>query len=161
VVQFEPTIDFDLSRPMTQKELLIEVDSRIPPDTVAFALRVDGDFELVKARSVPRQEPPYRPLADVIADQHVFELRDLEGTLVGFRFPDYAQGIEAAGYHLHFISVDRTRGGHVLDFEARSGRVRVDTSADLHVELPAGIELAAPDLSAATHDALERVERSG
>ena len=64
-------------------------------------------------------------------------------------------------YHLHFISADRTRGGHVLDFASRSARVRVDPSANLHVELPAGVELAAPDLSAATHDALARVESSG
>ena len=27
--------------------------------------------------------------------------------VVGFRFPDYARGLEAEGYHLHFISADR------------------------------------------------------
>ena len=67
----------------------------------------DGEFELVRARSVPRQHPPYRPLAEVAAEQHVFELRDVSGTLVGFRFPDYASGVEVTGYHLHFITDDR------------------------------------------------------
>ena len=46
--------------------------------------------------------------------EHVFDLADVEGTMVGFRFPDYSEGIEVSGYHLHFITADRTRGGHVL-----------------------------------------------
>ena len=100
------------------------------------AVRFDGEFELVRARSVPRQHPPYRPLAEVAAEQHVFELRDVSGTIVGFRFPDYASGVELAGYHLHFITDDRRRGGHVLDYSARGGRLRIDPSSDLHVELP-------------------------
>jgi acetolactate decarboxylase len=161
VVWFDPTVDFVLGAPLAYEELLAEIGCRVPAEAVAFALRVDGDFDLVKLRSVPRQEPPYRPLAEVIAEQHVFELKSVPGTLVGFRFPDYSQGIEATGYHLHFISADRQRGGHVLECRPRSVRVGVDLSADLHVELPAGLDLAAPDLSQATRDALKTVERSG
>jgi len=109
---------------------------------------------------VPKQEPPYRPLAAVVADQHIFELTDVEGSLVGFRFPDYSQGIEVTGYHLHFITAARDRGGHVLECRPRHGRVRLDPSADLHVELPEGVDIAAPDLSEATRAALARVERA-
>jgi acetolactate decarboxylase len=97
-------------------------------------------------------------LTEVVADQHVFELADVEGTMLGFRFPSYVEGIEVGGYHLHFISADRSRGGHVL--ESRSGelRVRIDPSDDLHVELPPEIELEDPDLAAETHEAVLRVE---
>jgi acetolactate decarboxylase len=124
------------------------------------AVRIDGRFELVRARSVPRQSPPYRPLTDVVAEQHVFELADVAGTMLGFRFPDYAEGIEVGGYHLHFISEDRSRGGHVLGSRCDGTlSVRLDPSSDLHVELPPGIELAAPEVAAATHAAVERVER--
>ena len=57
--------------------------------------------------------------------------------MLGFRFPDYAEGIEVSGYHLHFISDDRSRGGHVLDSRGAARlRVRLDPSSDLHVELP-------------------------
>ena len=107
---------------------------------------------------MPRQEPPYRPLTEVVADQHVFELADVEGTMLGFRFPAYVEGIEVGGYHLHFISADRSRGGHVLDSRARGLRVRLDPSNDLHVELPPAVELADPDLAAETHAAVEAVE---
>lgn len=108
---------------------------------------------------MPRQEPPYRPLTEVVAEQHVFELTDVEGSMVGFRFPAYAEGIEVGGYHLHFISADRTRGGHVLDSRSRGPRVRIDPSNDLHVELPPQVDLADPDLAAETHAAVTAVER--
>jgi alpha-acetolactate decarboxylase len=37
-------------------------------------IALDGRFYLVRARSVPRQSPPYRSLTEVVAEQHVFEL---------------------------------------------------------------------------------------
>ena len=125
------------------------------------ALRVDGDFELVRARSVPRQHPPYKPLTEVVADQHVFELHDVRGTLVGFRFPEYSGTIEVSGFHLHFISDDRRRGGHVLDCRARSVTARLDPSTDLHLELPPGVDLSEPHLDVRTDEAVQRVEHKG
>jgi acetolactate decarboxylase len=119
------------------------------------AVRFDGSFEFVRARSVPRQDPPYRPLAEVAAEQHVFSFKDVRGTLVGFRFPDYASGVEVPGYHLHFITEDRRRGGHVLDYRARSGRLRIDTSSELHVELPLGVELSGEHVE---EEELQRIE---
>jgi acetolactate decarboxylase len=88
----------------------------------------------------------------------VFELADVEGTIVGFRFPAYVEGIEVAGHHLHFISADRCRGGHVLDSRATRLHARIDPSNDLHVELPPLVSLDDPDLSAETHAALASVE---
>jgi acetolactate decarboxylase len=162
VTRFSPTVDVELSGPLEHDALLAEIDALIADGGASCALRVDGRFELVRARSVPRQQLPYRSLTEVVAEQHVFELSDVVGTMVGFRFPDYAEGIEVGGYHLHFIDEARERGGHVLD--ARSAgllRVRLDPSSELHVELPPGIELADPGLAAATHDALDQVEHTG
>jgi acetolactate decarboxylase len=79
--------------------------------------------------------------------------------MVGFRFPAYVEGIEVGGYHLHFISEDRTRGGHVLDSRCGELRIQLDPSNELHVELPPSVDLADPDLASATHDAVELVER--
>jgi acetolactate decarboxylase len=110
---------------------------------------------------VPRQLPPYAPLAEVIADQHVFELTQVNGTMVGFRFPDYAQGVEVGGYHLHFIDADRRRGGHVLDCTVTGATACFDLSGELHVELPPGVDLDSAQLDAAAAAAIERVERSG
>jgi acetolactate decarboxylase len=162
VTDFAPSLDAQIEGPLEHDDLLAELDRLIPPDTASCAIRIDGRFELVRARSVPRQSPPYRPLTEVVAEQHVFELADVAGTMLGFRFPDYAEGIEVSGYHLHFISEDRSRGGHVLgSCSAGRLRVRLDPSSDLHVELPAGVELADPELASTTHAAIEQVERQG
>src|SRR4051812_8574313 len=158
VVDFAPTVEAALDDPLDNDVLLAEIDRVMPQGAVACALRIDGEFDLVRARSVPRQTPPYRPLTEVVADQHEFEFHDAAGSVVGFRFPYYSQGIELAGYHLHFITADRTRGGHVLELRVRSGGVQIDPSADLRVELPSGVDLAAPDLSEAARDALRNAE---
>jgi acetolactate decarboxylase len=160
VTCFEPAIDQEIAGLLDHPNLLTRLDELIPAAAASCAIRLDGRFESVRARSVPRQEPPYRPLTEVVLEQHIFELTDVEGTMLGFRFPDYAEGIEVGGYHLHFISADRSRGGHVLGSRANGLRARLDPSNELHVELPPAVDLADPDLAAATHAAVEAVERT-
>ncbi|HXR31362.1 MAG TPA: acetolactate decarboxylase [Solirubrobacterales bacterium] len=161
VTNFEPEIDQRLDGPLGHEQLLARLDELIPAGAASCAIRLDGRFELVRARSVPRQTPPYRPLTEVVAKQHVFELLDLAGTMLGFRFPEYIEGIEVSGFHLHFIDEERRRGGHVLSSRSRGLRARLDPSDDLHVELPPGIELGDPELAAGTHAAIEWVEHNG
>jgi acetolactate decarboxylase len=160
VTRFEAEVDERIEGGLSHDELLARLDALVPASTSSCAIRLDGSFELVRARSVPAQTPPYRPLTEVVADQHVFDLTEVSGTMLGFRFPAYAEGIEVGGYHLHFISEDRRRGGHVLDSRSSGLRARLDPSNDLPVELPPRIDLADPDLAAATHEAVLRVERS-
>jgi len=157
---FEASLELDLDGPMSYAELLAAIDRVAADPEASCAIRIDGEFERIRARSVPRQLPPYRPLTDVVADQHVFELADVEGSVVGFRFPDYARGLEAEGYHLHFITADRERGGHVLDCRPTRAHAAIDLSGELHVELPPGIELASAELDQTTAAALAQAETS-
>jgi acetolactate decarboxylase len=159
VTRFEPTIEAEVAAGLGHEDVLAALDELAPEGESSFAVRLDGRFASVRARSVPRQVPPYRTLAEVVADQHVFELTDVEGSMVGFRFPAYIEGIEVAGYHLHFVDAARRRGGHVLG--SHSGgplRARIDRADDLHVELPPAVDLADPDLAAETHAAIDSVE---
>ena len=80
------------------------------------------------------------------------------GSIVGFRFPDYAQGIDVAGYHLHFISDDRTIGGHVIDATLQTGALLVDGAHELHLEVPAGIVIGDADTRPAKAAAIRAVE---
>jgi alpha-acetolactate decarboxylase len=59
---------------------------------------------------------------------------------------------------LHFIDAARERGGHVLDSRPTRLRARLDPSNGLRVELPPGVDLGDPGLSAQTHAALARAE---
>jgi acetolactate decarboxylase len=160
VTSFEPEVDATLGGPLSHEELLGALDALLPDGAASCAVRLDGRFELVRARSVPRQSRPYRPLTEVVAEQHLFELADVAGTMLGFRFPSYVEGIEVTGYHLHFIDEDRSRGGHVLDSRSTGLRARLDPSSELHVELPPGVDLGDPGLAAQTHAAVARVEGS-
>ena len=81
--------------------------------------------------------------------------------MVGFRFPAYAEGIEVSGWHLHFITEDRSRGGHVLDSRTATAHVQIDPSSELHIELPPDIDLADPEAAGDTHAAIDRVEHEG
>lgn len=158
VVRFSAAVDFLLAGPISHDELCVELDRRLPAGAGACALRIDGTFELIRARSVPGQRHPYRPLVEVIEDQHVFDLGAVDGTIVGFRFPDHGGGIEASGYHLHFIDAELVRGGHVLDCRVTSARVRIDPSNELRIELPPGVDLSEPHLDRSMSEALRRVE---
>jgi acetolactate decarboxylase len=108
-----------------------------------IAIRIDGHFDMVRVRSVPKQAPPYPSLAEAIEHEHRLELHDTSGSMVGFCFPNDLHGIEIVGFHLHFATDSRTRGGHVLDFALRDATVQIDQAAELHVELP--VAVAAPD----------------
>lgn len=155
--RFEPAHSFEVSDVASFDELGALLDERIGHPEQVHALRLDGRFARVHARSVPKQSPPYRPLAEVIAQQHVFDFDDVEGTVVGFRFPAREEGLNVPGYHLHFVTADRGRGGHVLDLAVRQALARVDDETGVQLELPAGVELGGPD----DGEALRRVEREG
>jgi acetolactate decarboxylase len=155
---FSPEVEFSLAGALEHDELLDELDRRAPPGSPICAVRIDGAFDFVHARSVPRHHRPYPSLTELAHEQHVFDFHDVEGTLVGFRFPSYAQGIEVAGYHLHFADADRRRGGHVLACRPHGVRVRIEPARELHVELPPGVELGTPDASAAARERISRVE---
>jgi acetolactate decarboxylase len=97
------------------QQVLQWLDEAVPDQDRFLAIRIDGTFPFMKVRSVPRQAKPYPKLTDALKHQTVFELTDAEGTMVGFRCPPYAEGINVGGYHFHFINRARTAGGHVLD----------------------------------------------
>jgi acetolactate decarboxylase len=145
--QFAPSVRREVDEPMAWDALTALIDELGGPDASVIAVRIDGDFDDIGLRSVARQTPPYPPLVDVVAHQSTWHVPSARGTLLGFRFPDATAGVEVPGYHLHFISDDRTTGGHVLSLNLRHGTVAVDYCEDLHVALPAGVELGTPGVT--------------
>ncbi|HMA06002.1 MAG TPA: acetolactate decarboxylase [Methanomicrobiales archaeon] len=115
------------------------LDSRLPSRDQFYAIRMTGTFAYIRARSPPAQKKPYPLLADALKGQSIFEWRNVTGTAVGFYTPATAAGIGFPGYHLHFLSADRTRGGHVLDLETTGNTVELDpTPRSLVIFTPEG-----------------------
>ena len=159
VTFFEPSLSRMLATPIDYETFVAYLDGLVSGEASCYAVCVDGRFDYLKTRSVPRQRKPYPPLANVVQHQPTFELHNVQGSLVGFRFPRYAQGLNVAGYHFHFITADRSAGGHVLKFRLARGELRIDREADLRLELPSGVGLPVPDSTAAKGEVLDRIER--
>lgn len=112
------------------------LDNLLPDKEAIYAVRLEGFFPLMKARSVPAQNKPFPALDDALKGQTVFLLENVSGTMAGFRFPSSCRGVNAPGYHFHFISADKRSGGHVLEFALGSGKVYVSRIYGLKLKLP-------------------------
>lgn len=156
VTGFNPTLTASIETRLTLRELHTAIDGLAPPSAPVLAIRIDGTFSHLSLRSVEKQDPPYKPLREIVAHQTEWSITAATGTVVGFRFPDATAGVEVPGYHLHFISDDRSIGGHVLSLVLDHGTVAIDPCRDLHVELPSGVGLGVP--GAADRDEIARLE---
>jgi acetolactate decarboxylase len=128
------------------------IDRRIESSNLIYAIRITGHFAELHTRTVMEQEKPYTTLTQATEGQAETRFSDVTGVVVGFRTPDYQQGISVAGYHLHFLNSDRTSGGHVLDFSLEHGQVAVSGASQLHLSLPTSgaflnARLSGPDLA--------------
>lgn len=123
-------------------------------------VRIDGFFEKVLARS----EAPYRSqhvtLKEVLSKtQKDFAFSDIAGSLVCVYFPDYMDGINAPGWHLHFVSEDRTKGGHVFDLSMKEGTVLLDKISRIEIQLPREAAFDTYALKEASQDEIKEVEQ--
>jgi acetolactate decarboxylase len=159
VTYFETDESFRLEKPVNLTELEDFLDLNLPSENLFYAVRVDGNFSYIKARSVPRQEKPYPKLADAVSTQSVFEFENISGTLVGFRAPEYVKGVNVPGYHLHFITADRSAGGHVLDLKMENGDTALDITSAFFMELPASGDFYNVELGQDLQADMEKVEK--
>jgi acetolactate decarboxylase len=137
--------------------VLAEIDRATRSRNLSYAIRVDGRFRAVRTRTAMAQHEPYPPLTEATAHVPITEFTDVTGTLVGFRTPDFEQGISVAGYHLHFLDIERDRGGHCLDFDLEHGSIALCSSSELHLSLPRTDAFLAAELNPA--DADEQIRR--
>jgi acetolactate decarboxylase len=103
------------------------VDATLPTVNWFYALRIEGVFDSVVARTFPAQVRPYPPVNRVAQD--TFRFGRVRGVMVGYREPTYVGSGSVPGYHLHFIGDDGHGGhvgGHVLSF--KTSQVRLWTS---------------------------------
>lgn len=156
---FRPEMDFAIPEGTGMEGLEKCVDREAPNPNQFCAIRVEGHFKTMRTRSVPPQKRPFPPLKAVAATQPVFDMENVAGTIVGFRCPPYVAGVNVPGYHLHFLSQDGSRGGHVLAFEMVAGTTRVDVLDRFTVQLPGTEDFAAVDLARDRQQDLKGVEK--
>ncbi|MGR3219626.1 MAG: acetolactate decarboxylase, partial [Candidatus Anammoxibacter sp.] len=105
---FEPDATVSLKepfkKPLDYDQLRRYIDELIPTKNIFYAIKIEGLFKYIKARSVPKQKRPYPDIMEIIKKQPIFEFNNIKGTIVGFRLPKYMNGINVPGYHFHFIT---------------------------------------------------------
>jgi len=139
--KFNPDIILLVNEPTDFAGLQARIARETAKKNYPLVIRVEGSFEWVRTRSVPKQEKPYPPLVKVTAKQPEFNIKNVDGVIVGFRMPSYVKSAFIPGLHCHFISDQRDCGGHVLDLKMRSGKIFIGTCEKVSVVLPRNAEL--------------------
>lgn len=138
------------------------VEDLVEDPGAVVSVRLEGSFSWVLVRSVPPQDPPYRPYAEVCqTDEIRWRRAPFHGVFVGFRFPDLEAGAAIPGLHLHGLDRLRTTGGHNHDLQVRDAVLSVSVSHDVAMHLPDKSMLDLLETPAEIRTIQRRLLRSG
>lgn len=157
VTRFRSDLEETVGPIETLRELTTSLDDARPSENIFVGVRVDAEFDRLSLRAACHASPG-ESLVEATSHQSEFEASDIKGTLVGFWAPKYVSSISVPGYHLHFISSDRSLGGHVFDVTAERAEVSVHVESDLHIAIPESSEFLEADLAGDHRPALDLAE---
>jgi alpha-acetolactate decarboxylase len=128
------------------------------PAILFYATRLDSQFAAIHTRAVCKVEHGVG-LVEAAHAQSEFDFTDVDGTIVGFWTPAYAQTVNIAGWHLHFLTAARDGGGHVLQLQAQNLRVQMQHLDDFRMAIPETADFLKADLTGDPSRALDQAER--
>ena len=168
-VPFAVTTFFRQGRSFTAREvedinaLKQMLDVKIEEDfglNSMHVVRIDGTFSQISARSASAYYSQHVTLKEILQKtQKEFSLHDIRGTLVCVYFPDYMDTINAAGWHLHFLSEDKSCGGHVIDLKMKQGTAIINKISRIQIELPNTPAFDTYSLKEASQEEIKEVEQ--
>ncbi len=124
-----------------------------------YVIRIDGIFREMNVRSIYAQKKPYRPLVKVLeTDQTFSDYKNTEGTVVGLYCPVYMKDLNAVGWHMHYISRDRTKGGHVLGLNIEHAEISWSYKNAFSMVLPDSEMFAGFDFSVDQSEDIRKAE---
>jgi acetolactate decarboxylase len=158
VTHFTADQDQTIESASSFEEITKICDQYRDSDNLFYAFRIDGHFANIHTRAM-KATLDGLPLAKAAAIQPEFEFADVEATLVGIWAPQFSSALNIAGYHFHFLSEDRTKGGHLLECSGKNLRIRVERVNDFHLSLPESEEFLRADLTKDTSKDLAYAEQ--
>lgn len=158
VTFYQPLSHDELEEAMDYPAFLQWLQTLLPSPNIFYAIRIEGLFEHVKVRSVPKQEN-YRPLVDVAAEQPVFEFSQIQGTLAGFFTPSYMSSLTVPGLHLHFLSADLQHGGHLMSCRPSKISASIQCISALEMALPMSLDYLTWDFHRDIAKDLDKAEK--
>lgn len=135
VDHFIPDSSFEINGPLSCEELKDRILGKLEHSENIYSIEIPGNFSVVNARSVRKPDKEGAGLEYVVQNDNKFDLNDLKGTAVGFWFPESFAKANVPGFHFHFVSEDKKRGGHILDCMIENGTVRIDSNNQIEITL--------------------------
>ena len=148
----DPVVGFD--------DLVAQLDRKRQTQNLFHAVRIDGRFAHIRARAACKAAAGVS-LVEATYRQAEFEFTDVEGTLVGFWTPQYARTVNIEGWHMHFVTGDRTGGGHLLECRAGGLHAQMQVMTDVRIAIPETAAFLQADLSQDPSRDLDIAERGG
>jgi acetolactate decarboxylase len=146
ITQYREDAAFQIGKVAGLRDVVLACDPHRCSENLFFALRIDGLFDTIHARAV-HPVPQGDRLLDAAKTELEFHFSNIEGTLVGLWSPAYSSSFSVPGYHFHFISKDRTKGGHLLNCAAQQLRASIQMVSEYDVRLPEAGSFLTTDLS--------------
>jgi acetolactate decarboxylase len=160
VTFFKADTTFHISAASNQKEAFEHIEKYLHKKNAAYAIKISGNFDHLKTRAFhPYTKKPFPPLATLLNTQKIFDINHTKGMILGYKLPSYLNGISVAGYHFHFLSDNRTQGGHVLDFAGEDLTVEVAQIQNFLLSIPQDDDFMNYQFKSEDNAGLEKVEK--
>ena len=92
-----------------------------------YMVKLPAEFSSILFRSEYGSQEPYPTLVEALkGKQTEFAENNIKGTLVGLYCPSYMGELNSVGWHFHFISDDKKKGGHILELSLKDGIAYLD-----------------------------------
>ena len=153
-VAFGTVAKFDESVPEVELKNISDIETlkqALEPyvkddQNIFYMIKAKGVFKTMHVRSCFASEKPYPTLSEVAQDQREFHFENTRGDVIAVWCPKYVNGINLPGWHFHYLSGDKTQGGHILGLSADSLRVKINKIERFDLTLPQNPEFAKRDL---------------
>ena len=153
-VAFGTVAKFDESVPEVELKNISDIETlkqALEPyvkedQNIFYMIKAKGVFKTMHVRSCFACEKPYPTLSEVAQDQREFHFENTHGDVIAVWCPKYVNGINLPGWHFHYLSGDKTQGGHILGLSADSLRVKINKIERFDLTLPQNPEFAQRDL---------------
>ncbi|WP_236901621.1 acetolactate decarboxylase [Empedobacter brevis] len=157
---FKADTVFNIENPIGEKALWEQISKELKNKNAMYAIKITGKFDHIKTRAFPPvKNEPFPVITSIFDTQKFFEFSNTQGTLIGFHLPEYLNGINSKGFHFHFLSSDKSQGGHVLDFTGKDLKIEIAEVKSFELEIPTDKDFQNFKFDTKDNEALKRVEQ--
>lgn len=149
-----------IENPIGEKALWEQISKELKNKNAMYAIKITGKFDHIKTRAFPPiKDEPFPVITSIFNTQKFFEFSNTQGTLIGYHLPEYLNGINSKGFHFHFLSSDKSQGGHVLDFTGKDLKIEIAEVKSFELEIPTDKDFQNFKFDTKDNEALKRVEQ--